>query len=99
MLKKILFAIASILVGLVVISSSSGTGFYNEVIKQCANAVKDKNYIHAEKFVSYALDDKNMFFNDDLEDGSHVEIYSSLIISDASTYNDKGEVVKTVSVL
>lgn len=99
MLKKILFAIASILVGLVVISSSSGTGFYNEVIKQCANAVKDKNYIHAEKFVSYALDDKNMFFNDDLEDGLHVEIYSSLIISDASTYNDKGEVVKTVSVL
>ena len=91
MLKKVLFIVASLFVGLLLIINSIGSSFSQQVVKQAKNAVEEKKYADAERFVAYALDLNNMFYKGDLENGTHVEIFSSISTKTVTETSGEGE--------
>lgn len=95
MLKKVLFILASLMVGLLLVMNSIGSSFSSQVIKQTKNAVDSKDYTYAERFVSYALDDEK-FYVGDIE-STHIEIYSSITNKGYATKDDEGKVTGSYS--
>ena len=91
MLKKVVFIVASLFVGLLLIINSIGSSFSQQVVKQAKNAVEEKKYADAERFVAYALDLNNMFYKGDLENGTHVEIFSSISTKTVTETSGEGE--------
>lgn len=77
MLKKILYIVASFIIGFLVILTSLFSNFNAVLFDLTATAVKNKDYLYAERFFSQVIDNENKFFAGDFE-GVHVEIYSAL---------------------
>ena len=81
MLKKILYVVASLLLGLMIILYVVNTSFYTTFAKLNAEAVAAKEYDTAERFFSRVYDNEK-FYVGNLENAdkttTHVEIYSAL---------------------
>ena len=100
MFKKILYIVASFLLGFMIILYVINSAFYKVFEKINAEAVAEKDYETAESYFSRAYD-QNKFFNEDVvsKDGvkSHIEIYSAL--NDGIRYheatNEKDEIITT----
>lgn len=100
MLKKILYIIASFLLGFMIILYVINSAFYTAFAKINAEAVAEKDYDKAERYFSRAYD-QDKFFADDVvgKDSAtaHIEIYSAL--NDGIRYyevlDEKGEVTSS----
>lgn len=99
MLKKILYIVASFLLGFMIILYVVNSSFYTAFAKINAEAVSNKDYEKAERFFSRVYD-QNKFYVGDIENDdkttTHIEIYSAL--NDGIRYhnvlNEQGEVVE-----
>ena len=76
MLKKILYVIASLFLGFMLISSVIVTNFYSVFQSYAAEAVGNKDYTSAERFFSRVID-QNKFYSSEVN-GTIIEVYSAL---------------------
>lgn len=80
MIKKLLFILTSVLVGFLLVTNGYYICFYNVFQKFTEEVVSEGNYLEAGKYYAYSFDYENAFYNADLEDGSHIDMYSALNI-------------------
>ena len=80
MLKKALFILTSVLLGFLIITNGYYIVFYNVFQKFTEEVVAEGNYLEAGKYYSYSFDYDNAFYNADMEDGTHIDMYSALNI-------------------
>ena len=91
MLKKILYIIASFLIGFMLISSIVVTNFYSVFQKFVAEDVNNKEYTSAERFFSRVVNE-NKFYSQE-HDGVFIEVYSALNDDIVYAYDENGEVI------
>lgn len=84
MLKKILYIIASFIIGFLVILTSLFSNFSKVLFTLTADSVANKDYLFAERFFSPVIAAETKFYEGDI-DGVHIEIYSAI--------NDQANVV------
>ncbi len=77
MLKKILYIVASFLVGFLLIMYSITYNTYTTLQSFVKEAINNGDYTEVERYFSSALDTSSKFIKD-AEDGTHIEIYYAL---------------------
>lgn len=93
MLKKVLYILASLMIGFMLISSVVVTNFYSVFQKFVAEDVNNKEYTSAERFFSRVVDD-NEFYSNDIN-GTFIEVYSALNDGIEFVYDENGEKTET----
>lgn len=78
MIKKALFILTSILVGFMVITNGYYLCFYNVFQKFTEETVANKEYEEAGKYYSYSFDYNDLYYNQEQEDGTYIEVYPAL---------------------
>lgn len=78
MLKKVLYIIASLILGFMIILYVVNSSFYTTFGKMNAEAVAEKDYEKVEKFFSRAFDADKFYAGDIEGEQTHIEIYSAL---------------------
>lgn len=77
MLKKLLYVLASFILGFILILSTIYSNFHSAFQYLCANEVSEKEYVEAERFFSRSLN-KDKFYEQTFENGVHVEVFSAV---------------------
>ena len=77
MLKKILYIVASFLVGFLLIMYSITYNTYTTLQSFVKEAINNGEYTEVERYFSSAIDTSSKFIKD-AEDGTHIEIYYAL---------------------
>ena len=81
MLKKVLYAVASFILGFLLIMTVITVNSYSVFMSKITEAVGEKNYLEVAKFSSAIFDyDSKIDSGESLGDGLYVEIYESLFL-------------------
>ena len=85
MVKKLLFILASVLIGFMLITSSYYTCFMKTFQKFSGEVVEAGNYEEAGRYYSFAFDYANAFYKGPQEDGAHIDVYPALNVTTRTT--------------
>ena len=91
MLKKILFVLASFMLGFLLIMTVMNTTIINVVQKRVNEAVASNNYKEVKRYFLGIYDNSQENFYVIEENGAHVEMYYGLANATHTFNNDKGE--------
>ena len=94
MLKKLLYILASFILGFILILNIIYSNFYSAFQYLCAQAVTEHNYTEAERFFSRALDE-DKFFTKSYDDGVHIEVFAALNDGVRYVYDSEGNKTET----
>lgn len=94
MLKKLLYILASFILGFILILNVIYSNFYSAFQYLSAEAVTNKEYTKAERFFSRALDE-NKFFSQEYNDGVYIEVFSALNDGVRYVYDEEGNKTET----
>ena len=93
MLKKILYVVASLIIGFLVIITSVFTNFNSVLFNNTATAVADKEYMTAERYFSQVINEDKFFVGD--FENTHVEVYSAINDRSNVVYDAEGKKTTT----
>lgn len=92
MLKKILYGIACLILGLIIFSSIMQSRFYKVFTKTAAEKVEKGEYLTVERYFSFSIDkEENFLYKGKIENGPYVEIYNAINTNINSIYDDEGK--------
>lgn len=91
MLKKVLYILASFLVGFLLIMFSISYNTYSVLQDFVNEAIENKEYSEVQRYFSSALDSNKFIKPEDEEDGTHIEIYYALNEAQKKLYNEEGK--------
>lgn len=90
MLKKVLYILASFLVGFLLIMYSISYNTYSVLQSFVNEAIENNEYSEVQRYFSSALDSGNKFIQDE-QDGTHIEIYYALNESQKQLLDESGK--------
>lgn len=97
-MKKLLYILASVFLAFIIMLNVIYSNFYSVFQGFTSDAVAQKDYTYAERFLSRVMvSDNEKFYAQTHENGMHIEVYSALSDMVRYVYDDNGEKVTDAS--
>lgn len=101
MLKKVLYALASFVLGFLLITTVMSITSYSVLMSNITKAIEEKNYVEVTKYSATFSDYEHKFVNgSDSDDGFYVEVYYAIFASldsylpETTSESEEGEETK-----